>query len=576
MELLGSVGTTLGAKTADGPSSWHWGWESITCELRGHILGHWLSTAAHISVQTNDVELAAKAQHIVTELGRCQIANGGEWVGPFPERFLHKIVKGEAVWAPQYTLHKLLWGLLEMHTVAGNAEVLCIVERMADWFHRWTEPLSQDQMDDILDWETGGMLEVWAELYGLTGDEKHADLIRKYDRRRLFDPLIAGKDVLTNKHANTQIPEILGAARAWEVTGDQRWRAIVEAFWRSAVTERGTFCTGGGSNGEVWPPPHSLSARLQSPHEHCTVYNMMRLADYLFRWTGEAQYADYWERNFLNAILSQQNPDTGMVSYFLPLAAGSTKKWGSPTDDFWCCHGTLMQAHATYNRAIVYSGEGEIVVSQFIPSRSTFEILETKIELTIEQDARDGLSVGQAFWHDGHMAIQHVHNTPGPVIRPKCYIYRLKLNCDQPTDFTLKLRIPWWVAGDPSIEVNGKPLGGKSMADGFAVISRVWTTDSIHLILPTRLTTEPLPDMPNLIAFMDGPIVLAGLVGEERTLVGDISDPETMLTPDRERHHGWWNTGYYRTIGQDCGFRFIPLSDIRDEAYTVYFPVRPT
>ena len=126
------------------------------------------------------------------------------------------------------------------------------------------------------------MLEVWADLYGISGDKEHLALIRRYDRRRLFDPLLAGEDVLTNMHANTTIPEALGAARAWEVTGEERWRRIVEAYWRCAVDDRGYFCTGGQTNGEFWTPPHELSARLgDKTQEHCTVYHMMRLAEYL-------------------------------------------------------------------------------------------------------------------------------------------------------------------------------------------------------------------------------------------------------------------------------------------------------
>ena len=154
--------------------------------------------------------------------------------------------------------------------------------------------------------------------------------------RRLFDPLLAEEDVLTNMHMNTTIPEVQGAARAWEVTGEPRWRQIVDAYWRSGVTEHGQ------TNGEVWSPPNALSSRLGfHTQEHCTVYNMMRLADTLLRWSDDPHYADYWERNLWNGILAQQHPETGMIAYFLPLYAGAEKVWGTPTEDFWCCHGSL-------------------------------------------------------------------------------------------------------------------------------------------------------------------------------------------------------------------------------------------
>jgi DUF1680 family protein len=324
----------------------HGGWESPTCQLRGHFLGHWLSAAARIYAHTGDLEVKGKADHIVAEIGRCQVEHGGEWAGSIPETYLHWIARGKRVWAPHYTIHKTLMGLYEMAAYAENEQALEIMVRWASWFTRWTGQFSRQEMDDILDVETGGMLEAWADLYSLTGDEQHLELMRRYDRPRLFEPLLAGEDVLTNQHANTTIPEAHGAARAWEVTGERRWRDIVEAYWDCAVTRRGAYCTGGQTCGEIWTPPGELSARLGDKNqEHCTVYNMMRLADYLLRWTGDVRYADYWERNLYNGILAQQHPETGMIAYFLPLRAGSVKAWGTPTQDFWCCHGSLVQAH---------------------------------------------------------------------------------------------------------------------------------------------------------------------------------------------------------------------------------------
>ena len=347
-------------QTRGQPQGIHWGWESPTCQVRGHFLGHWLSAAARIWAATGDVEVKAKADRIVSELGRCQQENGGEWVSPFPEKYRLWNARGKTVWAPQYVVHKTLMGLNDMGAFAQNEQALDILANAARWFHRWTGQFSREELDDILDVETGGMLEAWADLYGATGREEHLDLVHRYDRPRLFDRLLAGEDALTNRHANTTIPEAHGAARAWEVTGEQRWRDIAFAYWDQAVTKRGYYATGGQNCGEFWTAPNELSARLgDKTQEHCTVYNMMRLAEYLLRWTGDVQYADYWERNLVNGILAQQHPATGMISYFLPLNPGATKNqtnlprlektyWGSPTDDFWCCHGSLVQAHAAH------------------------------------------------------------------------------------------------------------------------------------------------------------------------------------------------------------------------------------
>jgi DUF1680 family protein len=428
-------------------------------------------------------------------------------------------------------------------------------------------------MDDILDVETGGMLEVWANLYGLTGQREHYDLIQRYDRRRLFDPLIAGQDVLTNMHMNTTIPEVQGAARAWEVTGEIRWRQIVEAYWRSGVTERGYYITGAQSNGEVWSPPGKFSSRLGfRTQEHCTVYNMMRLADYLFRWSADPRYADYWERNLWNGILAQQHPDTGMIAYFLPFYAGAEKVWGTPTEDFWCCHGTLVQAHTIYAEHIWFEGDGALILSQYIPSEATWQ--------------QDGKNVRLRLTED-HQLQSHHH--------PETVAYDLLLQADQPAEFTLRLRLPWWLSGKAGIMLNGEPLEVKSAASGYVEIQRAWSQDTLHLVFPKSLLAVPLPDDPATYGFMDGPVVLAGLnpgdhpsaAGNKKaggytarpnyrisgiTLTGNPAQPESLLTPDNEREWIYWRKGY-RTRGQAQNIRFIPLYEVRDEVFTVYFPV---
>jgi uncharacterized protein len=535
------------------PEGCHGGWESPTCQLRGHFLGHWLSAAAKIYAATGDTEIKGKADRIVSELARCQRENGGEWAGSIPEHYLDWIARGKKVWAPQYTLHKTLLGLHEMFALAGNEQALDIMLNWARWFHRWTGRFSRVQLDDILDVETGGMLEVWANLYGVTKRQEHLDLLQRYDRPRFFDRLLAGEDVLTNRHANTTIPEVHGAARAWEVTGERRWREIVEAYWRSAVTERGFYCTGGQTNGEVWTPPGQLSARLgDKTQEHCTVYNMMRLADWLLRWTGEVSYADYWERNLYNGILAQQHPDTGMVAYFLPLQAGAVKKWGTPTEDFWCCHGTLVEAHAVHSRGVYFDNDDGLVVSQYIPSELTWERAGVRVHVTQEIDPQTDQTR-----------------------RPQSLAITLRIACERPVEFALTLRLPWWLQGEPVIAVNGRYQPGPFTASSWYCIRRTWADETVSVVLPRGLKSSPLPDNPGVVAFLDGPVVLAGLCDEEREVRGDRDDPETLLTPHNEREWAFWRPGY-RTHNQPRNVRFIPLYEVRDERYTVYFPVRGT
>lgn len=528
----------------------HKGWEHPACQLRGHFLGHWLSAASLMSALNDDTEIKIKADHIVSELGRCQKENGGEWAGSIPEKYFDWIARGKPVWAPHYTIHKTLMGLWDMYGNTGNTQALDILCNFAKWFTKWTSGRSRAQMDDILDFETGGMLEVWANLYGETGKQEHLDLLYKYDRPRLFDRLLKGEDALTNMHANTTIPEIQGAARAWEVTGDERWRRIVEAYWRLAVTDRGYYCTGGQTHGEIWAPPFDFFARLgEKNQEHCTVYNMMRLSDYIFRWTGDPTYGDYWERNMQNGILAQQNKNTGMIAYFLPLAPGSVKKWGTATEDFWCCHGTLVQAHPYIQTGIYYEDDEGLYIQQYIPS--------------------------ELEWGHGPAGVRvrlEYNNQTEMVHRPGTVRIRLKVACETPSCFSLNVRIPWWVTGEPVILVNGRKLETVAEPSGYAAIRQVWSNDEVVLEFPKKLTCCPLPGKEDYVAFMDGPVVLAGLTDEDKALALDRKNPETGLAVFREREWGNWITEY-RTFGRNPKIRFVPLNEVTDERYTVYFPV---
>lgn len=550
-------------KKSKGSSDIHWGWESPGCELRGHFLGHWLSAAARIVASTNDQEVKAKADAVVAGLASCQAANGGEWVASIPTLYLDRIAAGKRVWAPHYTIHKTLMGLFDMYRYGGSEESLEILVGAAEWFFRWSGQFSKEAFDEILDVETGGMLEVWADLYGVTQERKHLELIHRYTRSRLFEPLLEGKDVLTNRHANTTIPEIHGAARAFEVTGEEKWRKIVEAYWRSAVVQRGYFCTGGQTCGEIWTPPFRFSARLgDTNQEHCVVYNMIRLADWLYRWTGEPEYADYIERNTYNGILAQQNPDTGMVAYFLPLEPGARKIWGSPTNDFWCCHGSLVQAHTTHNAYIYYQKDDELLVSQYLPSELQWNQNGTSVSLSMDlaeslgrADIKSAYAATSDSWH-----------------RPNELRYELRVHADRPTEFSLNLRIPSWISAPASIQVDGgQPLTAN--ASGVARLHQRWTENRIEVVFPKSLRTEPLPDRAGYYAIMDGPLVLAGIGGDERVISGDPADAGSFLVADNERE--WWHwQNTYRTVNQPECTRFVPLFEIRDEPYTVYFPIR--
>ncbi len=553
----------------------HDGWDNPLCQIRGTFTGHWLSAAARLYQETGNMLLKAKADFIVAEIGRCQERNGGGWAFPIPEKYLYGLKKGQHFWAPQYVCHKVMMGLLDMFQFADNNQALEIVKGCADWFIRFTQDISRETMDRMMDMEeTGGIMELWGDLYAVTGEKSHLELMRRYERPALTQPVLEGQDVLTNMHANTTIPEIHGCARAYEVTGEERYRKIVENYWKLAVTKRGTFATGGQTDGEVWTGMQKQSSRL-SPlnQEHCTVYNMIRLADYLYRWSQDSQYLDYIERNIENGLMAQgfwearhQNmaedkllPSSGLIAYFLPLAAGSRKNWGSRTSDFWCCHCTLLQANARYREFIYYKAEDSLTVAQFIPAEIQTEFFGTKAKVIQKMGDLTG----------SYMQINPVANSMEE--RPNYMQMHYEVRTDMPVEYIIKFRMPWWLQGEMEIFINKEKVSYEQK-ENYAVIKRFWNQDEIDIRMPKGITCWPLADEKNTVAFLDGPVVLAGLISEERTLVGDIGNPYSLICPHHERQWSEW-TSMYKTVNQMRGFYFKPLKDIGNQDYTVYFPV---
>ncbi|GAA1541445.1 DUF1680 family protein [Microbacterium ginsengiterrae] len=536
----------------------HWGWETPGAQLRGHFLGHWMSAAAREIAVTGDAALRAKLDIVLDGLERCQRENGGEWVWAIPPSFLRRLEDGLAVWAPQYNMHKTLMGLVDVHRDLGDERALVMATQASQALLRWVRRFDDEAFQRILEVETGGMLEVWADLLEATGDPVYEELLDRYYRRSLFEGLLDGRDVLTNMHANTTIPEALGAARAYEVTGETRWRRIVEAYWDWAVTRRGTFCTGGQTSGEIWTPPFAFAARRgDKTQEHCAVYNMIRLADVLLRWTGDLTYADYIERNLYNGILAQQDPRTGMVAYFLPLAAGERKQWGTPTEDFWCCHGTLVQAHTRHAGLSFYSGDdGTVTIAQFIAARGRLMIGDEQVDVRVTP-IDDAAYVGP----DSNAG------PAGDLHRPSAL--RIRLTVSSATPRRIRVRIPEWCSAAP---MTSGALPSEIEGGALVMAHDGGGERRIDIALPWELRTVPIPDEPDTVAFLEGPVVLAGLVDHEIALRGETASAQDLLRADDERHWSQWRSRY-RTVGQPRSIRFRPLHEVTDEQYAVYFPI---
>ena len=557
------------------------GWEDPSCQLRGHFLGHWLSAAAIRYEETGDKELKAKTEYILDELELCQEDNGGEWVCSIPEKYLIWIGKGKQVWAPQYTIHKLFMGLIDVYRKMACDKALTIANKLGDWFYNWSGEYSQEEFDDILDVETGGMLEVWADLYEITKEEKYRTLLNRYYRRRLFDPLVEGKDVLTNMHANTTIPEALGCARAYEVTGDEKWLRIVESYWKCAVTDRGYYATGGQTQGEIWTPKFRLKARLGDKNqEHCTVYNMIRLAEFLFRQTKNPAYMHYIEYNVQNGIFAQTywqgesingKPPKGLLTYFLPMKAASRKDWAGEMDSFFCCHGTMVQANAAWNQRIYYQDQDALYVTMYVDSQVETEINGHRIILSQKQDYMNG-SLMKSSENNARQTVGDVQSQYAN--RPDFRKYVLSVHMDRNTEYSLFVRIPSWITDKAKVYVNEEVFVETDCTDKFVEIRREWKDgDEVVLTFPIGLHFIPLPDDDTMGAFRYGPDVLAGLTEQERVLHLEGKRPEEELSADTERQWGDFRT-FYRTENQDPGINFKKLNEVGYESYQVYFKVK--
>lgn len=558
MPGLQAVGDPASAKL-------HWGWEAPICQLRGHFLGHWLSAASALVANDNDMELKVKLDKIISELARCQRLNGGEWVGSIPEKYFEMMAKGQSTWSPQYVMHKTIMGLTDAYRFTGNKQALEIVDHLADWYIRWTDEMQKIGSYAVYGGEQGGMLEEWAELYGLTGNEKYMLLAERYSGNAMFRQLDGDKDALSNDHANASIPLSHGTAKLYEITGDEKWRRRTESFWKCAVTDRGMLCTSGSNSGEFWIPPFMQGQFLgDNDQEFYTVYNMARTAQYLFRWSGDVRYADYIERCLYNGFLAQQNPETGTPAYFLPLKAGSRKKWGSKTHDFWCCHGTMVQAQTLYPDLIYFedAGADAIMVSQYIPSELRYH--HGNADIRIEQTT-DMRSYNSQVLFDEHGG--------GDMSR---WSLKFKVYSSEPEEFTLSLRVPCWVSGKPVIVLNGQAVENTDIRNGWLRIRKQWSEDVLQILFPCKPVMQALPDMPELAAVVDGPIVLAGLTDCDCGLAGDFENPEEFLYPQIEHTYSTfpWKQNCYVTRNQPKNILFKPLYEITDEVYTVYFTMK--
>jgi len=539
------------------------GWEKPDVELRGHTMGHFLSACALMYASTGDEELKTKADNLVAELAKCQEALGPSgYLSAFPEEFIDRVEATERVWAPYYTLHKILAGLLDMYIHCGNTQALSIAEGMAGWVKMRTDRLDQEHMQRMLDkTEQGGMNDVLSNLYAATGKAEYFELARRFDQKSYTEPLSNYCDELKGLHVNSFIPNMIGTAREFELTGDPVLHRIATFFWDQVVSAR-SYATGGTSNDEAWKTePYKMASELgPNSHESCCTYNMLKLTRHLFSWSADPHYADYYERALYNGILPTQNPEDGMMMYYVPMASGLFKTFMTPRNSFWCCTGTGMENHAKYGDSIYFHHDDSLYVSLFIAS-----------ELT---------------WGEKGVRIRQVTNFPEQQ-RTSLFI-----NVNRPVEMTLHIRIPYWVGKQGYVEINGLKLETFSSPGSFLRLKRKWKNgDRIDVFLPMNLHLYPMPDDPNLAAIMYGPLVLAGQLGAVKLprdevfgKYGPTADPVPVpyLSPPSDELDSWIRPVdgeplTFRTegAGNPEDVTLVPFYKLFGQRYAIYWEFRP-
>lgn len=535
------------------------GWEQMG--LSGHTLGHYLSACAMMYAATGDKIFRERVDLIVSELEKCQQARKSGYIGAIPEEdtIFAQVARGEirsggfdlnGGWSPWYTVHKVMAGLVDASVYAENKKALELATAMADWTASIVNPLSDSLRRQMLRCEWGGMNDVLASIYRLTGNKEYLDLSYKFFDDFVMQPLSEGIDPMPGKHSNTNVPKAIGSALQYEITGNARDQKIAAFFWETMVRHH-SYVIGGNSNYEYCGQPDMLNDRLSdNTCETCNTYNMLKLTRHLFGWSPRGRYMDYYERALYNHILASQHPVTGMMCYFLPLRMGTKKEFSDPFNTFTCCVGTGMENHAKYGESIYYQSHKQngvsdaLYVNLFIPSELNWKEKNTRI--TQQTDF------------------------------PESGTIQLTIDPLNPVLFSLYIRQPAWAGKRAQVLVNGHVQTNVEEKDGYLRIRRQWKKgDKVEWRFEMEIRTESMPDNQDRIAFLYGPLVLAGQLGDSLpdpvygipVLMTDDRDSRNWIRPDAGKSLRFQMKG----VGHPFNPTLIPLYQTYQQHYTVYW-----
>ena len=531
------------------------GWESPNCGLRGHFVGHYLSACAVLIEREGDTLLKRHVNYMIDELEKCQQQLGGKYLSAFPEKdFTELETKFGGVWAPYYTYHKIMQGLLDVYTLTGNKKSFQLVVNMADYVRGRMAKLSDETIEKVLYTtaanptnEAGGMNEVLHNLYAVSKDPAHLKLAEIFDRKWFSQPLAEGKDILSGLHSNTHIVLVNGYTRRFENTGEKAYHDAAVYFWDMLVNHH--CYVNGTSSGprpisttptsriaEHWGVPDHLSATLTGEiAESCVTHNTQKLTANLFRWSSEPQYADNYLNTFYNAVMATHNFENGSTVYHLPLGSPRKKNF-LKENDFKCCNGTAIETFAKLNTNIYFHDNENIWVNLFIPSKVS--------------------------WKEQGLTINQTGNFPED---PKVLF---TIATQNPAKFKLNLLIPSWANEHTKILINGVAANVKPIANTFANIDRVWKNgDQVELVFNYNVYLKTMPDDQNVIALFYGPVLLAFGTDKELILKGSQENILKSLVKVKENFT-------FKLNNNGIAYNLTPFYKITGESYGVYATIR--
>ncbi len=473
--------------------------------LDGHVGGHYLSALAIHYAATGNPELKKRMDYMLSELALCAAARNDGYIGGVPNGDIlwDEIRKGNVQkvwewWVPWYNVHKTYAGLRDAYVYTGSKPALNMFLNFCDWAVNLTDCLTDEQMQQMLGCEFGGMNEMFADAYDFTGDEKYLRTAGRFTHHDLYDGLHDGVDNLDNRHANTQVPKVVGFQRVGESAGDPEYTKTADFFWNTVVHNR-SLSIGGNSRREHFASAADAKSYVDDREgpESCNTNNMLKLTEGLFRQHPDSRYADFYERALYNHILSTQHPEHGGYVYFTSARPGHYRVYSKPNSAMWCCVGTGMENHGKYGQ-FIYTHSGDSVageslwVNLFIPS--------------------------ELNWREKGVKVRQENNFPQEEATA------LTVNLTQPATFTMNLRKPVW-SDNVRVSVNGKPVKTVVDKDGYIALNREWNDgDRVEMMLPMHVEIEELAYLPQYVSIVRGPIVMAARYEGPEDLPGLIAD----------------------------------------------------